>query len=48
MAHNRLKMKFEDIVYEAPLSEVLPVETERTIAASNLENPEEGGEWGWD
>ena len=41
-------MKFKDNVYETPLAEVLPVETERTIATSNLENPEDGGEWVWD
>lgn len=26
----------------------IPVETAEVIAASNLENPTEGGEWGWD
>lgn len=41
-------MKLKDNAYEAPQTEVLQAETERTIAASNLENPEEGGEWRWD
>lgn len=41
-------MNLKDNVYETPQTEVLPAETEQTIAASNLENPEEGGEWGWD
>lgn len=40
-------MKTENSFYESPQTEVLPAETEQTIAASNLENPKEGGEWDW-
>lgn len=41
-------MKTENSFYESPQTEVLPAETYCPIATSNLENPEEGGEWGWD
>ena len=34
--------------YEIPLAEIVPVEAEHAIAASNLENPQNGGEWEWD
>ena len=41
-------MKTENSFYESPQTEVLPAETYCPIATSNLENPKEGGEWGWD
>ena len=40
-------MKYKITSYEAPQTEVLPAETYCPIAASNLENPKEGGEWDW-
>lgn len=40
-------MKFKDNTYELPQIEIVPVEAYQTIAASNLENPEDGGEWDW-
>ena len=41
-------MKYKITSYEAPQTEVLPAETYCPIAASNLENIDDGGEWGWD
>lgn len=34
--------------YSAPNIEELIFEPKDILATSNLENPEEGGEWGWD
>lgn len=36
--------KFE---YKKPVMEELKIVLPRVIAASNLENPTEGEEWGW-
>ena len=34
--------------YESPEIEVLKIQVATPLAASNLENPEDGGEWVWD
>ena len=41
-------MKPKNTSYEAPQTEVLPAETYCPIAASNLENIDDGGEGGWE